>query len=66
VNCEHVFAIVLSMALRWALAQEQETGALFPDERVAERHVGKGAYAGLVARRDDTGAAEDYLAKVAI
>ena len=35
------------MALRWALAQEQETGALFPDERVAERHVGKGAYAGL-------------------
>jgi len=35
------------MALRWALADEQETGALFPDERVAERHVGKGAYAGL-------------------
>jgi len=42
-----VFAIVLIMALRWALADEQETGALFPDERVAERHVGKGAYAGL-------------------
>jgi len=35
------------MALRWALAEEQETGALFRDERVAERHVGKGAYAGL-------------------
>ena len=35
------------MALRWALADEQEKGALFPDERVAERHVGKGAYAGL-------------------
>jgi len=35
------------MALRWALADEQETGALFPDERVAERHVGKGVYAGL-------------------
>jgi DNA repair photolyase len=35
------------MALRWARAEEQDAGALFPDERVAERHVGKGVYAGL-------------------
>jgi len=35
------------MALRWALAQSEEDGTLFPDERVAERHVGKGAYAGM-------------------
>ncbi len=39
------------MALRWTLAEqeaEHEKGrTLFPDERVAERHVGKGAYAGL-------------------
>ena len=35
------------MALRWALADTEEKGALFPDERVAERHVGKGAYEGL-------------------
>jgi DNA repair photolyase len=35
------------MALRWALADEQEAGALFPDERVSERHVGTGAYSGL-------------------
>jgi DNA repair photolyase len=35
------------MTLRWALADTEEKGALFPDERVAERHVGKGAYAGL-------------------
>ena len=35
------------MALRWALAESEEGGTLFPDERVAERHVGKGAYAGM-------------------
>jgi len=35
------------MALRWALAESETRGTLFPDERVAERHVGKGAYAGL-------------------
>src|SRR5579859_6624824 len=32
------------MALRWALAENEGAGTLFPDERVAERHVGKGAY----------------------
>ncbi len=35
------------MALRWALAGDEEAGALFPDERAATRHAGKGAYAGL-------------------
>ena len=35
------------MALRWALAANDEEGALFPDERAATRHIGKGAYAGL-------------------
>src|SRR5258708_27641581 len=35
------------MALRWALAENEAGGTLFADERVAERHVGKGAYAGL-------------------
>jgi len=35
------------MALRWALAETEADGALFPDERVAERHVGRGAYAGM-------------------
>jgi DNA repair photolyase len=35
------------MALRWTLAATEEDGALFPDERVATRHVGQGAYAGL-------------------
>ncbi len=35
------------MALRWTLAESEEKGTLFPDERVAERHVGKGAYAGM-------------------
>ena len=44
---EHVFAIVARMALRWTLAESEERGTLFPDERVAERHVGKGAYAGM-------------------
>ena len=42
-----MFAIVAHMALRWALAESEEGGTLFPDERVAERHVGKGAYAGM-------------------
>jgi DNA repair photolyase len=35
------------MTLRWASAESEEEGALFPDERKATRHVGKGAYAGL-------------------
>ncbi len=35
------------MALRWALAETEEDGTLFPDERVAERHVGRGAFAGM-------------------
>jgi DNA repair photolyase len=35
------------MALRWALAENEGSGTLFPDERVAERHIGKGAYAGM-------------------
>jgi DNA repair photolyase len=35
------------MALRWALAETEDGGTLFPDERKATRHVGKGAYAGL-------------------
>jgi DNA repair photolyase len=35
------------MTLRWTLADAEETGALFPDERVATRHVGRGAYAGM-------------------
>jgi hypothetical protein len=35
------------MALRWALAENETSGTLFADERVAERHVGKGAYAGM-------------------
>jgi DNA repair photolyase len=42
-----MFAIVASMALRWALAEGEDGGTLFPDERVAERHVGKGAYEGM-------------------
>ena len=43
-----MFAILRAMALRWALAETEEDGdALFPDERQATRHVGKGAYAGL-------------------
>jgi DNA repair photolyase len=42
-----MFASVADMALRWALAESEEGGTLFPDERVAERHVGKGAYAGM-------------------
>ncbi len=35
------------MALRWATAESEGDGALFPDERVGERHLGKGAYAGM-------------------
>ena len=42
-----MFAILARMALRWALAESEEGGTLFPDERVAERHLGKGAYAGM-------------------
>ena len=42
-----MFAIVTPMALRWALAESETDGSLFPDERVAERHVGRGAYAGM-------------------
>jgi DNA repair photolyase len=35
------------MTLRWTLASSEEAGALFPDERAATRHVGRGAYEGL-------------------
>jgi DNA repair photolyase len=35
------------MALRWTTAESEDGGTLFPDERVAERHLGRGAYAGL-------------------
>ncbi|MGP0031037.1 MAG: radical SAM protein [Acidimicrobiales bacterium] len=35
------------MTLRWALAETESDGTLFADERVATRHVGRGAYAGL-------------------
>ncbi len=42
-----MFAILATMALRWTLAESEQRGTLFPDERVAERHVGKGAYAGM-------------------
>ena len=35
------------MALRWASAESDEAGALFPDEQAAQRHVGKGAYSGM-------------------
>jgi DNA repair photolyase len=42
-----MFAIVEHMALRWTTAESEEGGRLFPDEQVAERHVGKGAYAGM-------------------
>jgi DNA repair photolyase len=35
------------MPLRWPLADSDEEGTLFPDERRATRHVGQGAYAGL-------------------
>jgi DNA repair photolyase len=35
------------MALRWTRAEDEAGGTLFADERVAERHVGKGAYAGM-------------------
>src|ERR1700693_2018396 len=36
-----------SDAIRWPLADDDEAGALFPDERRAPRHVGTGAYRGL-------------------
>ena len=42
-----MFAILAVMALRWALAENEGGGTLFADERVAERHVGKGAYSGM-------------------
>jgi len=42
-----MFAIVTPMALRWARAESETDGALFPDERVAERHTGRGAYTGM-------------------
>jgi DNA repair photolyase len=35
------------MTLRWTLAESEDGGTLFPDERMATRHVGRGAYAGL-------------------
>ncbi len=36
-----------SDGLRWPLADDEESAALFPDERRATRHVGTGAYRGL-------------------
>ena len=33
--------------LRWPLAAEDDAGALFPDERQANRHIGTGEYRGL-------------------
>ncbi len=33
--------------MRWVLAENEAGGTLFADERVAERHVGRGAYAGM-------------------
>jgi DNA repair photolyase len=33
--------------LRWRTADDEQDGALFPDERVAGRHVGVGEYRGL-------------------
>jgi DNA repair photolyase len=33
--------------LRWPLAADDQAGALFPDERQADRHVGTGEYRGL-------------------
>jgi DNA repair photolyase len=33
--------------IRWTLADEEDAGALFPDERQATRHVGTGLYRGL-------------------
>ena len=35
------------MALRWALAENETGDTLFADERLAERHVGQGAYTGM-------------------
>jgi DNA repair photolyase len=35
------------MPLRWTLAAAEEEGTLFPDERRATRHLGRGANAGL-------------------
>ncbi len=35
------------MALRWRLAESEEAGTLFPDERKGERHLGRGAYSGM-------------------
>ena len=32
--------------LRWKLAEHDDSGALFPDETAAERHVGRGEFAG--------------------
>ncbi len=37
----------MQVALRWALAENEAGGTLFADERLAERHVGQGAYAGM-------------------
>jgi DNA repair photolyase len=35
------------VALRWRIAEDEESGALFADETAPERHVGTGAYRGL-------------------
>jgi DNA repair photolyase len=35
------------MTLRWRLSDAEEAPTLFPDEQAANRHVGRGAYAGM-------------------
>jgi DNA repair photolyase len=42
-----MFGYRSAMPVRWPLADSEEEGTLFPDERKATRHVGQGAYAGL-------------------
>jgi len=39
--------IATPVALRWRRAEDEQDGALFPDERAMERHVGTGAYRGM-------------------
>ena len=46
-NYEHMFAILARWHCGGPWRRARRTGTLFPDERVAERHVGKGAYAGM-------------------
>jgi DNA repair photolyase len=53
---EHMFARLLTVAtrndrpripLRWALAEEDDEGTLFPDETAVTRHVGVGEFRGM-------------------